>query len=121
MSRNFAENLRKAREKAGLSQAEVADAIGVARPTYSNYERGVREPYVPMIQKIAEVLGMTGDELLGLEDLDASRGYYQSRRAAAYAEQMANDPRYQVLFDAVSNVPPEDIDLVRQLIERFIP
>ena len=33
----FNENLKSAREKKGLSQKEVAEAIGVAKSTYSLY------------------------------------------------------------------------------------
>lgn len=68
---------------------------------------------------MASILGVTGDELVGLEDLEATQGYYLDRRASAYAEKMAANPEYQVLFDAAANVRLEDIDLVRQLIERF--
>lgn len=34
------DRLRKAREQAGMTQRELADAIGVAKSTISNYEAG---------------------------------------------------------------------------------
>lgn len=37
---NLSDRLRKAREYAGLEQAELADRIGVSRNTISNGERG---------------------------------------------------------------------------------
>ena len=51
----FNENLKSAREKKGLSQKEVAEAIGVAKSTYSLYESGNREPNVQTIKRIADV------------------------------------------------------------------
>jgi transcriptional regulator with XRE-family HTH domain len=38
--RVFAENLRRLRDAAGLTQEALADRSGVARPTIANYERG---------------------------------------------------------------------------------
>lgn len=67
MGNAFHENLKTAREKSGLNQKEVADKIGVAKSTYSLYESGKREPGVPTIKKIADVLNVSADGLLGIE------------------------------------------------------
>ena len=68
MGDKFNENLRTARECKGLTQKKVADAIGVAKSTYSLYESGNREPNVITIKKIANLLKVSADNLLGLED-----------------------------------------------------
>ena len=68
MGDKFNENLRTARECKGLTQKKVADAIGVAKSTYSLYESGNREPNVITIKKIANLLKVCADNLLGLED-----------------------------------------------------
>ena len=66
MGEHFNENLRAARERKNMTQKEVADSIGVAKSTYSLYESGSREPNVQTIKKIADVLSVSGDDLLGL-------------------------------------------------------
>ena len=66
MGENFNENLKIARERKGLSQKDMAESIGVAKSTYSLYESGNREPGVPTIKKIADVLNVSADELLGI-------------------------------------------------------
>lgn len=68
MDEKFNENLKNAREKRGLSQKDVAEKIGVAKSTYSLYESGNREPNVQTIKKIADLLKITADELLGLDE-----------------------------------------------------
>ena len=68
MGEKFNENLKEARIKKGLSQKEVADNIGVAKSTYSLYESGNREPNVQTIKKIADFLGISAYELIGLSD-----------------------------------------------------
>lgn len=67
MGEHFNENLRWAREQKGLSQKDVAEKIGVAKSTYSLYESGNREPNVQTIKKISDVLGVSADELLGID------------------------------------------------------
>ena len=69
MGDRFNENLKYARECKGLSQKEVAENIGVAKSTYSLYESGGREPNVQTIKKIADVLNVSADDLLGLNDV----------------------------------------------------
>ena len=68
MDKIFIENMKRARIKAKLTQAQMAEKIGVAAPTYSLYESGKREPDIDKIKKIASVLGVTGNELLGIDD-----------------------------------------------------
>lgn len=68
MGERFNENLKIARERKGLSQKDIADGIGVAKSTYSLYESGNREPNVQTIKKIADLLNVSADELLGIDD-----------------------------------------------------
>lgn len=68
MGNKFNENLRAAREQRGLSQKDVADRVGVAKSTYSLYESGNREPNVQTIRKIADILNVSADDLLGLTE-----------------------------------------------------
>lgn len=68
MGEKFNENLKIARERKGLSQKDIAEGIGVAKSTYSLYESGNREPNVQTIKKIADILNVSADELLGIDD-----------------------------------------------------
>ena len=72
MGDNFNENLKYARERKGLSQKDVAEGIGVAKSTYSLYESGNREPNVQTIKKIADLLNVSADDLLGLNEEPAT-------------------------------------------------
>ena len=58
-------NLRFIREDRDLLQKDVANALGISRATYSNYESGLRSPDPDMLIKIAEFYGVSVDELLG--------------------------------------------------------
>lgn len=54
--------LRKAR---GLSQYDLADALGVKQPTVSYYETQDGTPQADALAKMAKILNVTVDELLG--------------------------------------------------------
>jgi len=54
--------LRKAR---GLTQSQLADAIGVNQSTVSYHEAIADMPAGDVVVKLAQVLGVTTDELLG--------------------------------------------------------
>jgi DNA-binding XRE family transcriptional regulator len=53
--------LRKAK---GLTQVELAHALGLSRSAYSMYEIGQREPDFEVAQRLAGTLGVTVDDLL---------------------------------------------------------
>ena len=59
------ENLKTARKKSGMTQQEVADAIGVVQSAYKNYEQGNREPKGDIIVMLADLFHVTTDYLLG--------------------------------------------------------
>ena len=61
---SFAENFKKARKEAGLTQKQVADALKLDRSAIAQYERGVSMPQLRNIPKICELLKITSDKLL---------------------------------------------------------
>lgn len=57
-------NLREMRQRAGLTQTELAKRMGVRANTVNQWESGIRHPDVMLAPKLADVLGCTLDELL---------------------------------------------------------
>jgi uncharacterized protein len=49
--------IREARERAGVSQAELAARAGVSQPVISAYESGRREPSMAMLAKLVAASG----------------------------------------------------------------
>ena len=64
-------NLKRYRREAGFSQEEFAFACGLHRTYISGVERGVRNPTVLVLEKIAEALGVPAYRLL--EDVQKSK------------------------------------------------
>lgn len=67
-------NIKKYREKMGISQAELSRRIGVSRQTFNNYELGKREADYETLLKIAEELHTSVQALLTDENLEPQNG-----------------------------------------------
>lgn len=61
----FAENLRVYRERMKLSRKEIAALLSISIQAYGHYENGEREPKLEMLVKIATLLHVSVDDLLG--------------------------------------------------------
>ncbi len=55
----FADKLKTARKRAGLSQAQLAERIGVTVRSFTDYECGRAVPRQKKIEKLADELGVT--------------------------------------------------------------
>lgn len=62
---NIAQGLREARKRAGKSQAEIAEFLNTPRTSYIRYEKGEREIPVHHLITLADLYGLTLDELVG--------------------------------------------------------
>jgi transcriptional regulator with XRE-family HTH domain len=57
-------SLRDLREERGLSPVELAADLGVALATIYNWETGKSEPRASMLREIADVLGVSMDDIV---------------------------------------------------------
>lgn len=61
----FPERLQELRMKSGRKQVELADALHVAEVTYQRYEYGHFEPKLDKLLTLADLFGVSLDELFG--------------------------------------------------------
>ncbi|WP_183140002.1 helix-turn-helix domain-containing protein [Streptococcus salivarius] len=61
----FSERLKDLRKQAGLTQVDVAERLGVSQPAYASWERGIKKPTQENLVKIAQVLNVSVDYLVG--------------------------------------------------------
>lgn len=86
----FTENLKAARESAGMTQQQVADRLGITKSTYCGYETGKRKPDVFKLKEIAKVLNVSGSFLIGVEDLQQGRtqhAAFEAKKAPSLSDE----------------------------------
>lgn len=60
--------IRRLREAAGLSQAALAEALGVSRQTVNSLETGRYDPSLPLAFTVARQFGLTIEEIFHVDD-----------------------------------------------------
>lgn len=64
----FSERLRDLRKSAGLTQQQISERLHIRQQSYARYESGAGEPNLETLAKIAAILDVTSDYLLGLSE-----------------------------------------------------
>ena len=64
---DFGKTLKALRQKAGMTQQQLADRLWLSKATVSYYEQSVRSPSPEVLVKITRVFHVSTDYLLGLE------------------------------------------------------
>ncbi|WP_148511422.1 helix-turn-helix transcriptional regulator, partial [Hungatella hathewayi] len=64
----FSERLILLRKQKGFSQEQLGAEVGVTRQTVSKWELGETTPEMDKLIKLAELFGITLDELAGREE-----------------------------------------------------
>ncbi len=68
---SFADNLMELRKLNNLSQEDIAEKIGVSRQTLSKYETGESLPDIERCKTLADLFGVTMDDLISYEKNDS--------------------------------------------------
>ena len=61
----FSERLKNLRKQAHLTQVDVAEKLGISQPAYASWERGAKKPTQENLVKIAQILDVSIDYLVG--------------------------------------------------------
>lgn len=63
--RDYKALIRQKRQEKGISQNQLAKLVGISQPYMNQIETGVRNPTLPTLMKICEILDIS---LFGTED-----------------------------------------------------
>lgn len=97
----LAENLKKFRKLSGFRQDDVAKIIGLDRSAYAYYEAGKTEPNTENLIKIAKMLGIDVNTLLGFESDKVSLELCSNQENSYYVPE-------SVQIDALGKCTPDE-------------
>ncbi len=115
----FARNFRNYVDNCGKSQIDIAKDLGYSYTTFNTWYRGKALPNAAKIQTIADYFGITKSQLLDEDSTQETPNYYYDEKTREAADFLFKNPEYRVLFDATRKVKKEDIDFVREMIDRM--
>ena len=82
------ENLRRMRERRGITQEELAEQVHVVRQTVSKWEKGLSVPDADLLMAVAETLQVSVSDLIGVDAVQAKSIEELSVQAAVLNEQI---------------------------------
>lgn len=102
----IATRLGRLRRERGITQSEMAERLGISQPIVSDYERGELRLHGELIVKLATILGVSADELLGIE--------------ATRAERPATNRRLYRRIQQIDGLPKRDQEALLRTIDAFL-
>lgn len=109
------ENIKKYRLAKGLTQQQVADAVGKSKNVVSNWETGLNKPDADTIELLLEVLDIDANTLLGWNDPQKLKD-----DVAEDVDKLLSDPIIKELALSAQKLSKEDIQLAKSFIKRLI-
>jgi transcriptional regulator with XRE-family HTH domain len=107
MQDGFADRLRQLRKQRELSQAELAQGVGLHTNLIGRYERGESRPAADTLKRLAGALGVSSDYLLEGVTAEAAKARFEDRELL---EQ----------FQEVERLPAEDKALIKSFLDAFL-
>ncbi len=103
----------------GYSNYRVAKETGISQVTLSDWKNGKITPKIGALQKIADLLNVSLDYLVGIEAKEEPTNYYLNDETAKIAQQIFDNKELKILFDAAKDVSPQDLKLVYEMTKRL--
>lgn len=117
----FSKRLRYYLNKYKITQVELAKRLGVGTTSVYNWSNGIKTPRMDKVDAMCELFNCKRSGLMEdkSENVDPDDHYYLNDETMDMAQFMFENPEYRVLFDASRKVRKEDIEFVKQMIDRI--
>lgn len=94
-NKNIGKRIREYREKASITQEQLAEAIGMTPTSVSNIERGINYPTLENFIRIANVINVSADLLLS--DVIENSADAKSSELSEKLKSLPPEKRQQIL------------------------
>ncbi|MBR4457617.1 MAG: helix-turn-helix transcriptional regulator [Clostridia bacterium] len=102
----------------------IADSLGVSKQVLSNWRHGISSPKRAMVDRIAEIYGVTASWILGYTDVRTSSSSMMhweiSPEDRERLESMHLNPRLGLLFDRSRHMSKDDVEFMLQFANRIL-
>ncbi|MCH6259225.1 helix-turn-helix domain-containing protein [Puniceicoccaceae bacterium K14] len=102
----FGQRLVSLRQEKGLTQYDLAERLGISRNRVVYYERRCENPSVDFVQKAAEAMNVSVEQLLD--------------KATPITTEKPTPPRIKKLTDRLARLPRNKQSVVLEMLEGFL-
>lgn len=114
-------------EERNVTTADVCKATGISQSTMSNWKKRNNALSVKNAQKVADYFGVTIEYLLygkmytsdDSVQTSAVAPHYDDERTEQITRKLHDNPELAVIFNAYSDLAPEDAKLISDMIMRM--
>lgn len=115
-----AQRLRQALNNKNMTAQELSNRSGIAKSSISGYMNGNHCPTNKAAYAIGQVLEVSPQWLMGFDEPSQNTdAYYIDSDAKEIVEFLFNNPEYKILFSACRKVDKNDINFVKDFIDRI--
>ncbi len=115
------QRLRKARQKMGLTQKQLAIIVGVKAAEISQYEADKRTPRWQVFNKLLDALNVTADEILGREVTVRDEEEYEIRLSKEDLKILSSLKEKSKLYKLLLDDPERNIQMINNNLKYIIP
>lgn len=103
---DFGQRLKMLRDEKKITQGDLAEYLGVGRPTVAGYETKGKQPSFEILKNIADFFDVSLDYLLGRTDIPSPH----IQKNTSPADELSKD---------IHNLSPESQEEMRKLVELY--
>jgi|GEM_PF-970011 len=112
--------IKKQMEKNNIGNKELALRSGIPLRTVNNIISGLTEnPTLDTLRALSRALNCTLDDIINEYD-EVNRSYYLDPDSARIAQEIYENPKLKLLFDATRKVDPEDLELISKMVSKMV-
>ena len=116
----FSKRLRYYLSENQMTQAELANKLGVGTTSVYNWCNGIKSPRMDKVDAMCDLFHCNRSDLIeDKKEPSPEEQYYLDPDARDMAQFLFENPEYKVLFDASRKVKKEVIEFVKQMIDRI--
>ena len=109
----FKDVIKRLRLGIGMSQAKLAEELGVSSSLIAAYETGARKPSYESLEDLADYFNVTLDYLTGK---DEGSMYYMNPETATIAQTIYDNRELRALFSAAKDAPADDLKVAHDML-----
>lgn len=117
----FAKKLRYYMKLNNKNQMDLMNDLHLGSSTVSSWCTGQKLPRIGKIQMLADYFGINKSDLLEEKnDIDVEVSYFLNDCDIEIIQFIRQNPQYYSLVNQIIKIKQDDIDIVKQIIDKFV-